>query len=171
MKIILINQTEGVDYRELAEDAEYELKRLVKLHKDKLQTSDLPDWLLDDTFKQNIRVVLEWNDPLSEFEMQFVSPEKKFFNWSFDSFSNIKQVARFRRDGVYMESFEIPEDALGIWQINLRNIGAADYKNPAFLKYTVYVNYGTEYESQRTKVVNLAQLPAKVVLDRFTNKR
>ena len=171
LKIILINQTEGVDYRELAEDAEYELKRLVKLHKDKLQTSDLPDWLLDDTFKQNIRVVLEWNDPLSEFEMQFVSPEKKFFNWSFDSFSNIKQVARFRRDGVYMESFEIPEDALGIWQINLRNIGAADYKNPAFLKYTVYVNYGTEYESQRTKVVNLAQLPAKVVLDRFTNKR
>ena len=171
LKFILINQTEGVDYKELGKDAEIEMKRLLNAHKDQLNTDDLPAFLLEEGFKQKIRISVEWNDPLCEFELQFVNPDGKFYSWNFDSFSNADEIARFRRDGIYMKTFEIAEDAPGIWQFNLRNIGAANMKNPAYLKYTIYLNYGTEFESQRTKVVNLAELPAKVVLDRFTNKR
>ncbi|WP_435578163.1 hypothetical protein [Gilvibacter sp.] len=170
-KRILANQTDGVDYQELAQDATFEMKRLLNAHRDQLNTDDLPTWLEDDEFAQKIRVEVSWNDPLAEFEMQFVNPQGKFYNWSFDSFSNPEEMVRFRKSGVYTKSFEIAEDAPGIWQFNLRNIGAPNAANPAYLKYTLYLNYGTPFESQRTKVVNLAELPVKVVLDRFTNKR
>ena len=167
-KQILANETPGVNFQGIQKAAENELQQLIKNHKAKVDFSDLPNDLLDVRFKHDVRVVLEWNDPTTEFEIQFVNPRGKYFTWRHDLFSNKERLLEEVEEGYSMEEFIIDDSSRGPWQVNLRFNGSeAPSKNPTFLKYTRYKDYGLSTETKETKVVKLYQYNEKVVLDKF----
>ncbi len=106
---------------------------------------------------------------MCEFEVQFVNPDKKFYAWGFDKFSNPALLTKYIEDGVFNESFELEGADPGIWEVTIKNLGATDPVNPVYIKYTVFTNYATPNETSVTRSVNLSQIPAKSILDSFTN--
>lgn len=170
-KQILANQTEGVDFSGLQKPAESELRQILKLNKAQLDFASVSNDLLDVRFKQDIRVVLEWNDPSLEFEIQFVNPQRKFFSWKHDMFDNKQRMLEEVEQGYFMEEFVIDNDIEGNWLVNIKNTGLnnGDGKNPVFLKYSLYKDYGLPTQTKEVKTINLSTYTQKVSLDTFLN--
>ncbi len=168
-KRILQNKTGGVNFRGVQKDAEFELRRLLNFYKAEVDYKDLPNTLLDPNFKKDVRIVLEWNDPFCEFEVQFVNPQKKYFSWSFDKFSNSALISKYIEHGVFNESFELDDSGDGQWEVAIKNLGPSQTVNPVYVKYTVYKDFGLPSETKTTRVINLSAIPDKSILDSFTN--
>ena len=118
-------------------------------------------------FGYDYRVVFDWSDSNIEFNVQFVSPSKKFFNWSHTKFENKDQLIDEIKFGYNTEEFIIDDSQKGEWLINIDNFSMESSINPTFLKYTVYKNYGRDNEIQKTKVINLNKLNQKITLDKL----
>lgn len=169
-KRILDNKTEGVDFSGLQAAAENELQHLIAFHKKKVSYSDLPNDLLVANYKRDIRVVMEWNDPNAEFEVQFVDPKRKFFVWNHDTFNNAERMLREVETGYAMEEFIIDDSDKGPWLVNIRYTGQdTSSENPIVLKYTAYKNYGKRNETKTVKTLKLYSHTQKVSVDSFIN--
>ena len=118
-------------------------------------------------FGYDYRVVFDWSDSNIEFNIQFVSPSKKFFNWSHTKFENKDQLIDEIKFGYNTEEFIIDDSQKGEWLINIDNFSMESSINPTFLKYTVYKNYGRVNEIQKTKIINLNKLNQKITLDKL----
>jgi len=118
-------------------------------------------------FGYDYRVVFDWSDSNIEFNIQFVSPSKKFFNWSHTKFENKDQLMDEIKFGYNTEEFIIDDSQKGEWLINLDSFSIESDINPTFLKYTVYKNYGRDNEIQKTKIINLNKLNQKITLDKL----
>ena len=118
-------------------------------------------------FGYDYRVVFDWSDSNIEFNVQFVSPSKKFFNWSHTKFENKDQLIDEIKFGYNTEEFIIDDSQKGEWLINIDNLSMESSINPTFLKYTVYKNYGRDNEIQKTKIINLNKLNQKITLDKL----
>ena len=171
-KLILANETEGVDFSGLTESAETELRRIVKHHKGRVDYMTVSNDLLDHSFKKDVRIVFQWNDPKAEFEVQFVNPQKKYYNWNHDMFAMQDRMTQEASTGAMMEEFVIDDANPGKWQINVRSMQedtGIPERNPITLKYTLYSNYGMPNETQHSGVIDLGLLKQKVALDQFIN--
>ena len=118
-------------------------------------------------FGYDYRVIFDWSDSNIEFNVQFVSPSKKFFNWSHTKFENKDQLVDEIKFGYNTEEFIIDDSQKGEWLINIDNFSIESDINPTFLKYTVYKNYGRANEIQKVKVINLNKLNQKITLDKL----
>ena len=118
-------------------------------------------------FGYDYRVVFDWSDSNIEFNVQFVSPSKKFFNWSHTKFENKDQLMDEIKFGYNTEEFIIDDSQKGEWLINIDNFSIESDINPTFLKYTVYKNYGRDNEIRKTSVINLNRLTQKLTLDKL----
>ena len=118
-------------------------------------------------FGYDYRVVFDWTDSNIEFNIQFVSPSKKFFNWSHTKFENKDQLMDEIKFGYNTEEFIIDDSQKGEWLINIDNFSIESDINPTFLKYTVYKNYGRDNEIRKTSVINLNRLTQKLTLDKL----
>ncbi|PQB05553.1 carboxypeptidase-like regulatory domain-containing protein [Aureitalea marina] len=171
-KLILANETEGVDFSGLTESAEMELRRIVKHHKGRVDYMTVSNDLLDHSFKKDVRIVFQWNDPSAEFEVQFVNPQNKYYNWNHDMFAMQDRMTEEASTGAMMEEFVIDDANSGNWQINVRSMqddkGVSE-RNPITLKYTLYRNYGKPDETQYSGAIDLSLLKQKVALDQFLN--
>ena len=168
-KQILANTTEGVDFSGLKKPAESELRQLISHHKAKVNYADLPNDLLDARFKNDVRVVFQWNDPSAEFEVQFVNPERKYYVWKHTLFDNKERLEQEAEQGFALEEFTVDDTTKGTWQINIKYLGEdTGYRNPSFLKYTLYQNFGKPNETKEVKSIKLYRYKDKVSLDSFT---
>ena len=111
--------------------------------------------------------MFEWNDPNTEFQFQFVDPNKKFFKWEHSLFETKARMLDEIKNGYHMEEFIIDDAVSGEWIINIENFSNEPETNPTYLKYTVYKNYGLENETKKVKVVKLFDQKQKVTLDSF----
>ncbi len=140
---------------------------LLAFHRGKVDFSGLPPDLLTPRFKQDLRLVFEWNDPTAEFELQFVNPQKKFYKWSHTKFENAERLLDEVKNGYMTESYIIDDEEPGEWIINIEALNEDPSINPNYLKYTVYKNYGLKNETKTVKVIKLQDIKQKVSLDRF----
>lgn len=125
------------------------------------------DFIKPKEFGYDYRVVFDWSDSNIEFNIQFVSPSKKFFNWSHTKFENKEQLIDEIKFGYNTEEFIIDDSQKGEWLINIDNFSIESDINPTFLKYTVYKNYGRDNEIRKTSVINLNRLTQKLTLDKL----
>ena len=143
------------------------LKNLLPdLNLNKTNVKNMP-FIKSKDFGYDYRVVFDWSDSNIEFNVQFVSPSKKFFNWSHTKFENKNQLIDEIKFGYNTEEFIIDDSQKGEWLINIDNFSMESSINPTFLKYTVYKNYGRDNEIQKTKVINLNKLNQKMTLDKL----
>jgi len=143
------------------------LKNLLPdLNLNKTNVKNMP-FIKSKDFGYDYRVVFDWSDSNIEFNVQFVSPSKKFFNWSHTKFENKDQLIDEIKFGYNTEEFIIDDSQKGEWLINIDNLSMESSINPTFLKYTVYKNYGRDNEIQKTKIINLNKLNQKITLDKL----
>ncbi|NND10525.1 MAG: TonB-dependent receptor plug domain-containing protein [Flavobacteriaceae bacterium] len=169
-KQMLANDKPNVDFSAIESTIINEIKHLVANHRQEVNYKDLHPDLLSVKFKSDVRFVFDWNDPNSEFEFQFVNPQKKFYTWAHTKFDNMERMTDEIQKGYHTEEYIIDDADKGEWIINIRNLSEEDTENPTYLKYTVYTNYGLPDETKEVKVVKLYQLENKVTLDKFKYK-
>ncbi len=169
-KKILDNNISGVNFSGLNKAINNEIRHFTALHKKKIAYQKLPERFHNTDFKHDIRIVFNWTDPNSEFELQFVNPQKKFYKWSHSKLGNEKRLLKEIQQGYSIEEF-ILDDAKsgGKWIINIEYLGdkLVNNPNPTYLKYTIYRNYGLASEAKKVKLIKLYKQQQKVTLDTF----
>lgn len=124
-----------------------EIKNLVFQHKGQLSGANLaPEYLNNNRFKA--RLVFEWNLPGAEFELQFVNPQNRFFNWKHTDAELKERIEDEIKNKYRMEEFEFYGDVAGQWVFNAKYLGPQIQKKevPLMVKCTLFKNFG--YPSQ-----------------------
>jgi tetratricopeptide (TPR) repeat protein len=170
-KQMLSNSIEGVNFVGLEQVIANELSHLLAQHRSKVDVSDIPVDYLNAKFKYDKRIVFEWNEPNTEFELQFVNPKKKYFKWSHTLLDNPERMLDEVNKGYATEEYIIDDAETGEWIINIESLTEETNSiNPTYLKYTVYKNYGLPSETYEVKVVKLRDCKPKVTFDTFLNQ-
>lgn len=164
---IIFNKIPKVDCTGIQDVTINELRHLLAFHKNNVPYQTLPNDFLAAKLKQDIRVVLQWNNPSKDFETQFVSPENKFFIWNHTKFDNTALLKQEVEQGFAIKEYVVDETSKGSWRVNIRALEEEPQKNPTYLKYTLYKNFGLPTETKQVKVINLSQFTEKVTLDNF----
>ncbi|MCL6266124.1 TonB-dependent receptor plug domain-containing protein [Flagellimonas myxillae] len=119
----------------------------------------------------NARLVLEWSNPDTEFVVQFVNPQKRFFNWEHTIGSDRKRIRDEIQHGFSSEQFEIvgPE-TVGDWILNVTYLGnrTSGNKIPTFLTCTVQYNFGKSNQSSEEFLVRLQEHGEEQQLAKFS---
>jgi tetratricopeptide (TPR) repeat protein len=170
---MLKNKIPNVNVLGLQETIVNEASHLYWTNADKLTLTDFPlrtlktfipenDWK---NFGYDYRIVFDWNDPAVEFNIQFVDPKNKYFNWSHTIIDDKEILEDELNYGYNTEEFIIEKSDKGDWIINLENYSIEDNTNPTYIKYTVYKNYGRPNEIRKVELLDLSKLKQKVTLD------
>lgn len=165
---MLTNTLNDVDFSGLDKPMLGEIQQLLRRHRVDLEYDEIPSNLLTATFNYDVRIVFEWNEVDTEFELQFVNPQQKFYRWEHSVVANKETMLSQVKNGYYMKEFIIDdEDTTGEWIINVKTLENEKPFNPTYLKYTVYKNYGEANEEKTVRVVKLYKQQQKVTLDKI----
>jgi tetratricopeptide (TPR) repeat protein len=167
---IVYNTIPNVDCSGIQELAYNELRHLLAFHKNKVSFEKLPNELLSLNYKKDIRIVFEWTQPDVDFDVQFVSPERKFFNWTHTRFESKSLLQEEVSQGYAIKEHIIDDAQAGPWIVNMEFLSTERPKNPTYLKYTVFQDYGLPTQTKETKIIAMKDLQNKVTIDRFVNK-
>jgi len=166
-KQMIYNKIPNVDFTPIEDIVINEFRSLISHHRNKIDTSNIPNDFLIANFKKEVRIVLEYTNSQAEFEVQFVSPKKRYYTWNHTSFDNSEIIQSEIQHGYGIKEFVIEDSNYGDWIVNIRQTKESLSANPTYLKYTIYKNYGSPKETKVTKVVNLSEHSEKVTLDNF----
>ena len=166
---IVYNKIPNVDCSGIQELAYNEFRHLLAFHKLKVPYQTLPNEMLTVGYKQDIRIVVEWTDAPVDFDMHYVSPDNKFFAWSHTKFSNQKQLEDEVKSGYAVKEQIIDDAKTGKWLVNLQYFEMEQSKNPTYMKYTIFQDYGLPSETKTIKIIPLFTLNDKVTIDTFIN--
>ncbi|PWL38940.1 hypothetical protein DKG77_11980 [Flagellimonas aquimarina] len=115
------------------------------------------------TFKEqsNFSLLVEWNDPNTQFELQFVSPQGHYYNWN-----NATEITNEKRiQGALSESFDIDDMQQGQWLVNMTYLGN-QVNLPTYLKFTLRNNKTNEED---VKMITLRQRNIKYKVMNLSN--
>ena len=171
--IMLNNKLKNVNMLGLQETVVNEAAHLYFTHLDKLTLTDFPlktlktyvpknDWR---NFGFDYRIIFDWNDPAVEFNVQFVGPKNKYYDWSHTVLDDKDLLEDELNYGYNTEEFIIEKSDKGKWLINIENYTIQDESNPTYIKYTVFKNYGRPNEIKKVEVIDLNKLKKKITLD------
>ncbi len=172
-QMILSNKLKNINILGLQETVVNEAAHLYWTKFDKLSQTVFPLKILKTYIPKNdwknfgfdYRIIFDWNDPAVEFNIQFVDPKNKYYNWSHTIFDDKDLLEDELNYGYNTEEFIIEKSDRGKWIINIENYSFNDELNPTYIKYTVYKNYGRPNEIKKVNVINLNKLKQKVNLD------
>lgn len=163
------NSIPAVDFTELRSTLVTEFRHFLLKNKRNLKLKGIPnDYLAANTLPKT-RLVLEWTDPLSEFEIQFVGPEKNHFAWNHTVFDNSDFIENEIKNGFAMREFEIDKAPNGEWLVNIKNRKGDNSSGRSYVRYTFYKNYGFPSEEKKSVLVPLDKIDEKIILDSFFN--
>ena len=108
----------------------------------------------EDDFK-GTRLVFEWNDPETEFDLQFINPKNQHYEWRHNLAESPTVIERekYYRYSV-MEEF-LDGSQTGIWKVNVKYLGNKSLM-PTYLKAIIYHDYGFVTQRKEIKVFKLA---------------
>ncbi|MDY8136201.1 TonB-dependent receptor plug domain-containing protein [Aquimarina sp. 2201CG5-10] len=110
--------------------------------------------------KYDLRVVVNWSHPQTEYELQYINQKKQYFILSHTLEKNKNVLAQELKEGYNSEEFVLSDVEKGEWYLNLiiPNQKTPDIKYPKFLKIKVYTNYGYKEEKLNTYIINLERI-------------
>ncbi len=118
------------------------------------------DSILDENMRT--RLVFEWNNQETEFELQFVTPEGYYDTWEHQPVSDTSKDPEIAK-GYCSKQFFLGKENIGLWQINI------DYKGngselPSYLKVSIYRNFGLADQDLEVRVYKLSEIHQNVQL-------
>nr|WP_299345825.1 TonB-dependent receptor plug domain-containing protein [Allomuricauda sp.] len=146
-----------------------EIRNLVNQHKNQLDVSKV-DTKYRNNITYNARLILEWNNPDAEFTVQFVNPQKRFFDWEHSELNEGTRISDELENGYFIEQFEIVgAETVGEWILNVTSLGNRTKNNSAatFLKCTVQKNFGKSNQTSSSYIVRVQGDKDKKQLAKF----
>lgn len=147
-----------------------DVKQLITKAGGEVQTVGInPMFLKPITYKA--RIVFEWNDLDSEFDLSIINPQKRYFTWSHTNAENAQRIAQEKEEGFGLEEYYLTNSDKGQWRFNMKYYGKTSKdKAPTYVKITIYKDFVTSKEEHIIKVVrldkqNIEQTVAKVLID------
>lgn len=115
---------------------------------------------LANELRYDARFVFEWNNPEVEFELQFVNPQNRYYNWRYSRDENPDRINASIANGYMLEEFEFyGKESKGTWMVNVKFLGHISQADntPFVLKGMVYTNFGKPNELRKDVVVHLSK--------------
>ncbi|PRX55162.1 YfaP family protein [Flagellimonas meridianipacifica] len=147
-----------------------EIRNLINQHRKDLDITKV-DIKYQNNITYNARLVLEWSNPEAEFVVQFVNPQKRFFDWEHTMQADGRRLQEEIRQGCFTEQFEIVgAETVGDWILNITSRGNTITNNvtPTFVKCTVFKNFGKSNQKSTSYMVRLEESNEKQQLAKFT---
>lgn len=156
------NKYFSVNASGISKTLDREIKNLIFKHKGKLNTANVDAKYLNN-LKYKVRLVFEWNQPAAEFELQFVNPQKRFFNWVHTNSEIKERIEDEIKNNYRIEEYEFYGDVAGKWIINAKYLGKdkKDEEVPLVLKCTVFKDFGYPTESKEEVLVHFSSIDEK----------
>jgi tetratricopeptide (TPR) repeat protein len=164
-KRMLVNKINNIDFIRLKPLLTNELNRMVSLYGEDLFSDEVLHNFSKINSAMDGRLVLNWSESKAAFKIRFVSPDKRFFDWSSSKSQKFKNTTR---EGFSIEEFVLDDAFKGEWLINLE-YSDRTHGNliPLFIKYTFYKDYGLPNETKEVKMVRLLKENKKVTLSKI----
>jgi len=145
-----------------------EFKNLIGLHGNSFNTAGTND-KYKRPIKYKSRIVFEWSNLNSEFDLNIINPQNRFFTWSHTLAENSQSILQEKQQGYGIEEFYLTEDDIGEWKFNMKYYGNGSDR-PTFVKITTYKNYGSSNQIKTIEVVrlnepNIEQTVTKVAIN------
>lgn len=112
-------------------------------------------------FRNDVRLLFEWNDPDSEFILEFVGPERRSFSFEHTYSANPSLFEKGENNRDTSKQFFIDSIGGDQWMVNL---DVKEGTGNGFLKMTIYYNWGGPGERKEIAVFNLKNIGYKVQL-------
>jgi len=160
----------GSNFNGIRKTITNDAKNLVFKHKSKLNVSNINPLYLRN-IKYRARIMIEWNDFNSEFDLNIINPQKRFFTWSHTNSENSARIRQEKDQGYGLEEFYLTSTDIGEWTFNIKYYGkTSNDKSPTFIKITIYKNFGMPNETKDIQVVrlekqNIEQTAVKLMVD------
>ncbi len=130
-------------------------KNLITQHQSELNTTGINSLFLK-PIKYKARIIFEWNNLNSEFDLNIINPQKRFFTWSHTNSENAQRIKQENEMGYGLEEFYLSSSDIGEWTFNMKYYGkTAVDETPTFVKITIYKNFGSPNETKEIKVIRL----------------
>ncbi len=136
-----------------------EIRNLVFMDRRQLNTTTLDAKYLNN-IKYKVRLIFEWNHPGAEFELQFVNPQKRFFNWKHTNTENRQRLEDEIKRNYRVEEFEFNgNEVTGKWIINARALQDFPKESgiPFVIKCTIYQDFGYPTQHSEDILVNFTK--------------
>ena len=120
-------------------------------------------------FQKDIRMVFEWNTSEAEFELEFVSPDKRAYTFDHSLSENNSLIIEEKQIGYSSKMFFIDDLGQGKWMVNLTYKGNKKTV-PTFMKVTTYYDWGKPSERKDISVYKLEIQNQKASLLKFKDE-
>lgn len=114
-----------------------------------------------DDFRNDVRMVFEWNTSEAEFDLEFVSPDKRSYIFEHSLTSNEALIIDEKTKGYSSKEFSIEAVGNGEWLVNI-NYNGNKKPEPTYFKLTTYYHWGKtnqrkdiqifKFQNQRDKI-------------------
>ncbi len=133
---------------------EREFSNFIELHAGEFTGADQRKGKSLNSDFEGTRLVFEWNNSEAEFELQFVNPQNKYFNWEHSLLADADRIRDEKLKGYSCQEYLIDGSLPGTWKVNLKYLGNKSL-TPSYIKATVYRNFGTPSQRKEVKVFKL----------------
>jgi uncharacterized protein YfaP (DUF2135 family) len=114
-------------------------------------------------------MVFEWNTSEAEFELEFVSPDRRVYTFDHSLEANGDLITKEKMLGYSSKMFVIEDLGKGDWLVNITYKGNKKTV-PTFLKLTTYFNWGKPSEKRDVNVYKLDIQNQKASLLKFDSE-
>jgi tetratricopeptide (TPR) repeat protein len=114
-------------------------------------------------FRNDVRIVFEWNTSEAEFELEFVNPQRQVYTFEHSLEKNQELITDEKTKGYSCKEFFIDELGEGEWLVNLTYLGNKK-PEPTYFKITQYFNWGKPSQTQEISVHKLDKEDIKLQL-------
>lgn len=152
----------SVNAANISKTLDREIKNLVFKHKGQLNTANIDAKYLNN-LRYKVRLVFEWNEPAEEFELQFVNPQKRFFNWVHTNTEIKARIEDEIKNNYRVEEYEFYGDVAGEWVINAKYLGETKKENetPFVLKCTIFKDFGYPTQAREEVMISFSRIDEK----------
>jgi len=109
-------------------------------------------------FRNDVRLVFEWNTCEAEFDLEFVNQEKRAYLFEHSLAANQDLITDEKLKGYSSKEFFIDDIGIGEWLVNITYKGNKK-PEPTYFKVTQYFNWG---KANQTK---------EIIVYKFQNER
>ncbi|WGK63910.1 carboxypeptidase-like regulatory domain-containing protein [Croceiramulus getboli] len=124
------------------------------------QSKDIND------FRNDVRMVFEWNTSEAEFDLEFVAPDLRVYTFEHTLQANPDLIYQEKTKGYSSKQFNIVDLEKGSWLVNITYHGNKKL-DPTYLKVTTYTDWGQPQQLRSVQVYRLKETGQKYQLLRF----
>ena len=120
-------------------------------------------------FRNDVRFVAEWNTSEAEFDLEFVGPDKRVYEFDHTQSDSESLITSEKLKGYSSDEFFIEDVGTGEWLLNLTYFGNKK-SAPTYLKITTYYHWGKPKQHQETAVYKLEKKNLKMQLKKINSQ-